>query len=104
MSPLERKRCCAGSPPARAQQAGRCQLVARDERRLVGAADQRDVGAHHVGDDAREVRVVRAAEQQRVDSGVVHRREQPLGQDVHFLAAGLATLDELDEARARRRR
>ena len=37
-------------------------------------------------------------------SAAPHRREEALGQDRHLLAVGLAPLDELDEARARRGR
>ena len=45
-----------------------------------------------------------AAEQQRVDLGVAHRREQPLGEHGHLVARRLAALDELDEPRTRRAR
>ena len=47
---------------------------------------------------------MRAAEQQRVDVGFTHGREQSLGEHVHLIAGRLASLDELDEARARRAR
>ena len=86
----------------RPQQLAPLQLAPQRERGLVGRADQDHLRAHHVGDDAGQVRVVGAAEQQRVDVGRPHRREEALGQDRHLLAVGLAPLDELDEARARR--
>ena len=48
---------------------------------------------------------MRAAEQQGVDARrVLHRGEQALGEDRDLVARGLAALDELDEAGARRGR
>ena len=42
-----------------------------------------------------------ASEEQGVDVGVAHGRQQTLGEDVHVLAGGLSALDELDETGAR---
>ena len=99
-----------GQEPVRARRrrrrAGRgrrsSSIGAHLEGGLVGRRHEHDVAAHHVADRAGQVRVVGAAEQQRVDPGVAHRRQQPLGQHVHLVAAGLAPLDELDEAGAGR--
>ena len=44
---------------------------------------------------------MRAAEHQRVDRRVPHRRQQPLGEHVDLVGIDVAGLDELDEARAR---
>ena len=44
-----------------------------------------------------------AAEQQGIDVGGQQRGEQALGQHGHLVAVVTAALDELDEARARRR-
>ena len=44
------------------------ELGAHLERGLLGARDEHDVGTHHVGDRAREQRVVRATEHERVDA------------------------------------
>ena len=96
-SPDDSQRCCR-RPARRAA----CQAVVLEqrpdlERRLVGRGDQHHVAAHHVADRAGEERVVRAAEQQRVDAGPAHRVEQPLGQHPHLVAVDLVPLDELDE-------
>ena len=42
-----------------------------------------------------------ATEHQRVDAGVPHRGEQPLGEHVDLVGIDVAGLDELDESRAR---
>ncbi len=69
-------------------------------RALLGAADQRDVVAHHVGDDTGEQRVVRAAEDQRVDAGLGQRVEVLVRDRDQLVAAGDPGLDEVDEPRA----
>ena len=74
------------------------QEVADLERGLVRARHQHDVPAHHVADRTGEQRVVRAPEHERVDVGVAHRRQQPLGEHVHLVGVDVARLDELDEA------
>ena len=102
MSPLDRKRWRARPAVVRAQQAELAEHPRRAERRLVGRADQRDVGPIDVADHPGEERVVRAAEQQGVDVGGRDRGEQPLGEHRHLVAGRLAALDELDEAGARR--
>ena len=78
------------------------QPIAGGEGGLVGRADEGDVRPHHVADRAGEERIVRASEQEGVDVGITDRREQALGEHHHLVADGLATLDELDEARDRR--
>ena len=83
-----------------AQQPGRCELRVRGERSFVRAVDQRHVRTHHVADHFREVWIVRASEQQRVDASLLNRGEQSLGENRYVLAGGLTALDELDEARA----
>ena len=92
---------CAGAGPSDGPGQGRpVEQRSHLEGGLVGRRHQHDVAAHHVADRAGQERVVRAAEQQGVDLGVDDRGQQPLGQHVHLVAAGLAPLDELDEARA----
>ena len=44
---------------------------------------------------------MRAAEQQGIDLRVGDGRQQALGEHSHLLGVGLASLDELDEARTR---
>ena len=56
--------------------------------------------AHDVRDDAGEQRVVRAAEDQRVDAGRAHRVEVLVRDLQQLRPAGDALLDELDEPRA----
>ena len=73
------------------------------ERGLVRARHQHHVAAHDVGQRARQVRVVGAAEQQGVDLRLPGRREQRGGQHVDLLGVELAPLDELDEARTGQR-
>ena len=99
-SPEERKRWAAPPQPP-CGRADRVEHGPHLERGLVGGGDEHHVPAHHVADRTGEVRVVRAAEQQRVDLGLAHRRQQPLGEHVHLVACRLAPLDELDEAGAR---
>ena len=72
------------------------ELGAHLERGLVGRGHEHDVTSHDVADRAGQVRVVGAAEQERVDLGVDHRGEEALGEHVHLVAAGLVPLDELD--------
>ena len=43
---------------------------------------------------------MRAAEHERVDTRLDHRREQSLGEHVHLIGVDVALLDELDEAGA----
>ena len=43
-----------------------------------------------------------AAEHQRVDLGLAHRREQPFGEHVDLVGVDVAGLDELHETGARR--
>ena len=69
------------------------------ERGLFCARHEHDVGTHHVGDRAREQRVVRATEHERVDARLLHRREQPFGEHVHLIGVDVALFDELDESR-----
>jgi hypothetical protein len=68
------------------------------ERGLVGGADEYHAAPHDVGDHPSQVRVVRAPEQQRVDAGFLHGRQQALGQHGDLVADRLAPFDELDEA------
>ena len=101
-SPDDMKRCVPGRLDGAGQARGD-QQGAQREGGLVGRRDQHDVGAHDIGDDPGQVRVVRAAEQQRVDRGLADRRQQPLGQHRHLVARRDASFDELDEARDMRR-
>ena len=61
---------------------------------------QGDLVAHHVGDDARQQRVVRAAEDQRVDVGRDQRVEVLVRDADQLVAARDPCLDEVDEPRA----
>ena len=67
------------------------------ERGLVRRGDEHDLASHHVTDRAGEVRVVGAAQEQRVHVRGDGRREQTLGQHVHLLGVGLTSFDELHE-------
>ena len=71
----------------------------RLERGLVRARHEHDVAPIDVADRTREQRVVRAAEDERVDRRGAHRREQALGEHVDLVGVDVAGLDELDEAR-----
>src|SRR5689334_12979134 len=57
-------------------------------RGLLGRVDETDAVAHHVGDDRLQQRVVRAAEDERVDPALAERREVGLDD-----AAGNRTLE-----------
>jgi hypothetical protein len=59
--------------------------------------------AHDIGDDAGEQRIVRAAQDEGVDLGVLQGREVVPGDLEQLLATGDPALDELDEPRARLR-
>ena len=60
----------AGAFGASLRARARVEHGAHLERGLVGRRHEHDVAAHHVADRTGEVRVVRAAEQQRVDLGL----------------------------------
>ena len=89
---------CGQTGRTRAQQIEPLQHFAGRERRLVGARHQRHVRAHHIADDPSQVRVVGAAEQQRVDARSLDGSKQSLSEDDDLVPGGLAPLDELDEA------
>ena len=87
----------------RARHVRRLERLFHEERRLIGTRHEHDVGSHHLADHAREIRVVGAAQEQRVDARLAHRRKEPLCEHHHFIAGRLVALDELDESGARRR-
>src|ERR1039458_6807395 len=63
--------------------------VAQDGSHLEGGLVRRrhedHVPTHHIGDGAGQERVVRTPEQQGVDPGVTHRRQEALGQHGHLI-------------------
>ncbi len=99
-SPLERKRCVPHRL-AVAQEAQLTEDADGRERCLIGRADERHPGTHHLSDRAGEERIVGAPEQQGVDVRGRHRGEHPFGEHEHLVAGGLTPFHELDEARAR---
>ena len=96
MNVVDRARRSAGraraSPPS---------SISRRTSNAVSSALETSTTSRPITSDDRagQVRVVGAAQQQRVDARPRDRREQALGEDVHLVGVELAPLDELDEAR-----
>ena len=75
-SPDDSQRCAAGPPSADRASAEPSRRREHLEGGLVGRVDEHDLAAHRIDDRSGQERVVGAAEQQRVDLGVAHGREE----------------------------
>jgi hypothetical protein len=82
-----------------AHQVTRCEQPVDVLRAFLGAADQGDPVAHHVGDDAGQQRVVRAAQDHGVHVGLDQRVEVLVRHREELVTAGHPGLDELHEPR-----
>ena len=66
---------------------------------LLGGGDQGDVLTHHVGDDAGQQGIVRAAQDEGVDAAGRDRVKVGVGHCQQLIARSHAGLDEADETR-----